>query len=312
MKISVLIAAYNIERFITKCIYSVINQKYKEIEAIIVSDGSSDTTDLYCDLLAKADSRLFIVHKRNEGVSSSRNIGLLLSSSKYISFVDGDDYIDDNLIGILYDAIYNYQADISICSANVVNNDNKITEAFIAKDQIVSGVNVIETYDYKNAIYMVPWAKLYKRELFDDVKYPINIIHEDEFVFHKIYSLANRIVCVNRKMYFYVKHNNSIMSNENEKGYIDAVDALLERLEWEVENINNQVCLFDTVRMISKMLNIIKNSNESIRINSIYRKILKETSIKCKSLYKRTTLFMEYLFPGFINRLENILATLRL
>lgn len=113
-KISIIIPVYNVKKYLNDCIQSVINQTYNNLEIILIDDGSTDGSGDYCDEIAKKDSRIFVYHKTNGGLSEARNVGIKISTGKYITFIDSDDYIENLYIETLYNSLIEYKADIAI------------------------------------------------------------------------------------------------------------------------------------------------------------------------------------------------------
>ena len=127
--ISVVVPVYNVEKYIDKCINSIINQTYKNLEIILVDDGSPDNCGNICDEYAKKDNRIIVIHKENGGLSDARNTGIEVSKGKYITFIDSDDYISDNYVSFLYNLIIEYKADISIGKHYVLYENGEINTA---------------------------------------------------------------------------------------------------------------------------------------------------------------------------------------
>lgn len=231
--ISVIIPIYKVEKYIHKCIDSVINQTYKNIEVLLVDDGSPDDCPQICDDYALKDSRVKTIHKKNGGLSDARNIGIKNSIGKYIAFVDGDDYIDKEYVEELYKAIILNDADLAICDFDKVDdNYKKINEkhsSFYNKT-IENKEEAIAMSVNGGIRYITCWNKLYNRKLFTNITFPIGKYHEDEFIAHQILYECNRIVTIDKPLYKYVQHNNSIMNiRPIPIKRFDAVEALIER-----------------------------------------------------------------------------------
>lgn len=239
--ISIIIPIYNVEMYLRRCIDSVLNQTYKNIEVILVDDGSPDKCGEICDEYAEKDKRIRVIHKENGGLSDARNAGLAIATGKYVAFVDSDDYIDADMYGELYDAIQEAAADMSICNFRYVgkhgtgefdNNDLPI------EDQILSGKYILSNSMFKEKrwYWVVAWNKLYKRKLFKGIKYPLGRIHEDEFVIHKLFFKCNKVACVSKMLYNYVQREDSIMNQRSDKSRLDYIDAMLDRLGFYLDH----------------------------------------------------------------------------
>ena len=205
--ISVIIPVYNVEKYIEKCIYSVINQTYKNIEIILVDDGSTDISGKICDDFEKKDYRIKVIHKKNGGLSDARNVGIDVSTGKYIVFIDSDDYVDKKHIEYLYNMITKNNADISICQFNIVyeNSDIQITD-FTKKDtiKIFDNKKALETMLYNKKFCNSACTKMYKKELFDDIRFPIGKLYEDLGTTYKLIEKTTKVVLGQRTTYNYL------------------------------------------------------------------------------------------------------------
>ena len=141
--ISIVVPIYNVEKYLEKCINSIIIQTYKNIEIILVNDGSTDSSGKICDIYLKKDKRIKVIHKKNGGLSDARNVGIENAKGKYIAFIDSDDFIDSDFIEILYNLIIEYNADVSCCKCNVIYKKNK-------KQQVEEKINIFTNYEAIN------------------------------------------------------------------------------------------------------------------------------------------------------------------
>ena len=214
--ISVIVCVYNVEKYLTKCIESIINQSYKNLEIILIDDGSTDESGRICDNYAKRDSRIKVIHQKNKGVSATRNVGLKAISGNYFGFVDSDDYLCSNYYSNMYEAMINNNADLVFCDIlqiNTLTNKeyliNKEVDSFIcnSKKDILSLL-------FKESRIINPINKLYKKSIFNDLKYPSDIIHEDTFLIIDILNKCNCVVYINEPLYNRIIHNNSIMTSK--------------------------------------------------------------------------------------------------
>lgn len=233
--ISVIVPIFNVAKFLDECISSIVNQTYKNIEIILVDDGSTDNSPEICEKWKAKDSRIKVIHKENGGLSDARNCGIENSTGDYLVFIDSDDVINLKMIEILYEDLKKYNSDIAVC---------KYKKFF---DSIPSEKDKNITIDcYSNKLYecmygkngdyaIVAWNKIYKKNLFDNIRYPYKKIHEDEFIIHRLLSKSKSIVFDSRILYYYRQRSNSITSSFNIKR-LDALEALEERLKFYKEN----------------------------------------------------------------------------
>lgn len=208
--VSVIVPVYNVELYVRKCIESLLNQTFTELEIIIVDDGSTDDSGKICDELSTADKRVKVFHKQNGGLSDARNYGLKKISGSWVTFIDSDDYVYCNYVENLYNLAIKNNADISICEPVHVFNGKqaKFKKGKIEKEY--SSVEAIKTLWYQTAFLPSAWGKLYKSSIFKNIEFKKGIIFEDIDIMHKIFARANKIVYTNGKYYAYVHRENSI------------------------------------------------------------------------------------------------------
>lgn len=223
-KLSVILPVYNVEKYLERCLDSIINQTFKDFELLIVNDGSPDNSHLICDAYAKKDDRIKIFKKSNGGLSSARNYGLNRANGDCIAFVDSDDYLDLNMFQFMIDAILKYGTSISICGRNDVFVDGRIKAVnSFSEDTILSNQTALELLVKDESINSFAWNKIYRRELFEDIRFPDGRIYEDIAVMFKIFNKANKIVHIKDSLYFYL-HNTEGISRSKGKELIIAKD----------------------------------------------------------------------------------------
>lgn len=243
--VSVILPIYNVELYLKKCIEAVIRQSYKNLEIILVDDGSTDRSPYICDEYAKMDSRIKVIHKENGGLSDARNVGIQASSGVYIAFVDSDDLIARSFIEELYECCKKSNSMIAVCAytkfldeeeISVFNNHNNV--------QIISGRELIKQIYLGQAgkFGFVAWNKLYRRDLFDSIQYPFGRIYEDTFTTYKLFLNANQIALLNKSLYFYRMRPESIMSARvSLKKIKDGVDADASVVKYFQENQDYEI-----------------------------------------------------------------------
>jgi len=216
--ISVIVPVYNIKNYVEKCVNSIINQTYQNFEIILVDDGSSDGSEVICDKLAMCDERIRTYHKANGGLSDARNFGIDKSRGKYISFVDGDDLLHPDAIELLLHNLTINKADIS--SGGVVREKQCPFETFVncKRENRIRCFDrkaaIIEMYAATEYLYVMAWGKLYRRELFDDIKFPYGMLHEDMAIMYRLYEKAERIVGTTLPIYYNSQRDGSITRSE--------------------------------------------------------------------------------------------------
>lgn len=253
--ISVIVPVYNVEKYVEKCIDSILLQSFTDFELILVNDGSMDSSREICKNYAELDRRVKLLDKINGGLSDARNVGFEKSIGDYICFIDSDDFIHCNMLYDLWNNLCSYDADISICSFERVKEKDRI------KNNTLGEIEVLTPDDCYSKIYSrqcdeftVAWAKLYKRELFDELRYPVGKIHEDEFVTYKLFSKAKRIVYTSAKLYYYLIRDNSIMHSKFSMRSLVRLDAYAERVDFFVLHNKMKLAGLTSQRFIEKAL----------------------------------------------------------
>lgn len=236
-KISVIVPIYNVEKYLRKCIESIICQSYLNLEIILVNDGSPDNCRKICESYSRLDNRIQVIHKRNGGLSDARNEGLKIASGEYISFIDSDDYIDKDFYKILMDLIINNNADVAECSyKKITDGDNSNYKKDVLREKndkyiTLHNLDIVSSL-YKNEEFTViwnVWNKLYKKELLKDIFFPKGKLHEDVFTTYRILYKAKKIISTNKQLYFYMQRPSSIMGRFNVK-HLDVLEAYIEQI----------------------------------------------------------------------------------
>lgn len=211
-EISVIVPIYNIENYVDKCIESILSQSFVNFELLLINDGSEDKSLAKCRKYLY-DKRVRIFSQRNKGLSAARNAGIRRAKGKYIYFVDGDDYVSENLLEILYDKMISNSVDIVQCGfVWVKENQNEVEERYsgLKAEKLLRGDEWFSLYERYSLLFTVAWNKLYRKELFDTLRYPVGKLFEDEYVNFPLYTKAKKIIIVNQGLYYYVQRNTGI------------------------------------------------------------------------------------------------------
>ncbi len=232
-KISIIVAVYNIEQYLERCVDSLLNQTYRNLEIILVDDGSTDGSGALCDRYAEMDSRVKVIHKENGGLSDARNTGTGKASGEYIAYVDGDDWVDKEMYGAMLGAIKSYQAEIAVCRYKCVYPDRVLDES---TDEIVvfEGREALRAYTMEDERYQIQnaaWNKLYRREFAEGLQFPKGKLYEDIVYTAKLFGRAGKTVYLDKAYYNYVlEREGSIMAaGVNERILTDQMPAYFER-----------------------------------------------------------------------------------
>ncbi len=232
--ISVIVPVYNVEKYLKKCITSILNQTYSNLEIVIVNDGSTDNSTEIIEELKKTDSRISSYYQENAGLSAARNTGIDNSNGKYLVFVDSDDYIHPKMIEILYNNLTSTNSDIAVCDLHWINENESTNEHIENNITVYEGQEVLYKLILDDLISVVAWNKLYKRELFKTLRYPEGKLHEDQYIIHKILAQCNKSVYTTAKLYYYIKREGSIIGKVSRKKLMDSMCAFTERYYWSI------------------------------------------------------------------------------
>lgn len=238
--ISVIVPIYKVQNYICKCIESIINQTYSNIEIILVNDGSPDDCGEICDNYCKKDNRVKVIHKENGGLSDARNAGLDCAEGKYVLFIDGDDYIKPEMIEIMYTTIIRDISDMVICNYELADEDGKIISKKRNKIYESDNKDIIideeifwnNCHDYDYLYYVIACNKLYNINIFKNIRYKKGAVHEDEIILHKVVGKCNKISCIPEKLYIYIQHQNSIMNSKASEKYMYCIDGIICRIKY--------------------------------------------------------------------------------
>lgn len=230
--ISIIVPIYNLDYLLSKCVDSILAQTFTNFELILVNDGSTDNSGEMCEKYAEADSRVKVIHKENGGVASSRNAGLKVAQGKYIGFVDNDDFVNKFMFETLYNHAILHSSDIVICDFQEVDEGQSLPKEY-SSDYKIQQFNNIEAlnqlYTPKNVTFVVPWNKLYKRYLFNEIQYKHGNINDDETVAHKLLYYSQKITYIKTRLYYYVQRKGSQMDSSFSIKRFDAIYALKDR-----------------------------------------------------------------------------------
>lgn len=247
--VSVVVPVYNVEKYVTRCIDTIIDQTYQNLEIILVDDGSTDSSGIICDTYA-ADLRVRVIHQENAGLSGARNKGIELAHGEYISFIDSDDYISKDFIRALVETACETGSDIVQCyvrsflHGQIITEDEVVTQADNVNIVLLSGREMCQSL--LNTTYQdcgVVWNKLYKKALLEKLRFPTRKIHEDDFVVGKLYWSASHVAIYEKELYFYqFKRPDSIMNKKYSLNRLDGIQARREQYEFFEQVGDQELC----------------------------------------------------------------------
>lgn len=230
--ISVIVPVYRVEPFLDRCVTSLVNQTYTELEIILVDDGSPDNCGTMCDAWAEKDSRIRVIHKENGGLSDARNAGLEIASGEYIAFVDSDDWVSSEFLQELFETLQNTHSDIVECeilrTTGIVSGP--LTE--IGKSNNYTPKEALKLLIEDRIFHQYVWNKLYRKEVMDSISFAIGKTNEDEFWTYQVFGRANRVTKLNKPLYFYFQRSDSIMGAQYSLRRLDALEAKRQRQQY--------------------------------------------------------------------------------
>lgn len=296
-KISIIIPVYNVDIYLTRCIDSVLSQSFSNFELILINDGSTDQSGEICNKYAARDNRIIVIHNPNSGVSAARNYGIYLAKGEFITFIDSDDYVEKNLLKVLYDLVTKNQCDMGMCSYKLIYDDKFIDR----------GTNKWRMYDKKEACKLFfcdqqpfapsyTWGKMIKRDLFEDIKFREDIfLMEDTLLNTEIMLRCNNgIIATEQTLYNYVQRDGSASNSFNERRITSfyALEELL-KLAKSVSPIYEQRFLKVYAKLnLGILQDIIKYGFSDYKdsymeiskgLNKNFSKIMKSSSISHKN-----------------------------
>ena len=313
--ISIIVPVYNVEQYLIKCVDSIINQTYTNIEIILVDDGSTDNSGNLCELLAKKDSRIVVYHKENGGLSSARNFGIDKANGEFIGFIDSDDYIDNDMYETLHNLIKKDKSDVSMCGLyNIYSNvrDSQVTKIENIAVNKEDAIKIV--LDGKLATISAV-NKLYKKDIFYNLRYDIGKFYEDAFLIVKLLDKCHRNSITNEKKYHYYHRGNSITTQKFTSKQLDVIDAWSmnfyiiknkypsiinsgkRRVLWAYFYVLDLLCVskdrekYD--KLAKKLISKLKNNSYFILMSpnfTIKRKLLFTSLFISETLYKKLIL----------------------
>ena len=237
-KISVIVPVYKVKEYLYDCINSILKQTFNDFELILIDDGCPDGCGLICDEYGKKDKRVTVIHKNNGGLSSARNAGLEYifknTNSEFITFVDGDDFLDENYLSELVKRSKNY--DIIACDYNIYEiNSIKETANLPTEYSVSNYKDYWALSEICHDLLIISCAKLFRRNVFKNIRYPIGLINEDNYLIHEIIGNSKNILILPDKLYFYRQRSGSIMATIKKSSVSHKINSI---------QVNNHIAEF--------------------------------------------------------------------
>lgn len=307
-KISIIVPVYKTEDYIDRCIRSIIEQSYRNIELILVDDGTPDKAGIICDEYAGKDNRIKVIHQENAGQSVARNNALKIATGDYLCFVDSDDYVASNLLERLHKLITDNDADIS-----VVNYQSFFGDKVISDDAEACNISVYNNTDMiknihtvNDELFVVMWGKLFKKSLFERIQFPAGRICEDLYVLYQLYDKAEKSVYSDEKLYYYYRGNVSSSTFSINKRFYDDVFWVLEH---EIEYIDQKHPDLGVYPRRTYMYWIIDLSKKTKGIISFGK--MRSLYLRYRRLYKESRLMKKEKFFTLFYYMPSIYVALK-
>lgn len=231
--VSVIVPVFNVEGYLPRCLESIVSQTYKDLEIILVDDGSTDNSGSICDEYSDKDIRIRVIHQKNSGLPEARNSGLKVAKGDYIIMPDGDDALHPQMIEILYDLINSGDYDFSMCYGEKIYNVDKIKERVrrpisaskdveLSRDSAIMNLWVLSQFQLQ---YGVVWNKLYKRDLIEAIGYFVNTAAQDLEFNNRVFMYTSKVVLTTEQLYYYVQRETSIIHQKNSLRYLNVLNT---------------------------------------------------------------------------------------
>lgn len=286
LMISVIIPIYNSKKYLNQCIDSVLLQTYKNLEVILIDDGSTDGSGEVCDYYSKIDNRIKVIHKKNERIGAARNSGIDIASGDLITFIDSDDYIDIRAYEKVVEIFKKTKADLvqwdltflseKNCKDIIQNRDTyEYTELVLSNEEALKKIFEWGNMDYRfNNLWTAThciWTKMCRRELFDTLRFPVGKEYEDEHILHYLIYNSKKCIFINDRFSIYRLRGNSTVHTMNIKGRLDKVDAYLDRFNLIMSLSNKELkrgITHDYFALLSNCLCLVNDRNIYIDLKS--------------------------------------------
>jgi glycosyltransferase involved in cell wall biosynthesis len=306
--VSIIIPVYNVADFLSACIDSVICQTYKELEILLINDGSSDNSGNICEDYAKKDHRIKVIHKSNGGLSDARNTGLNIARGEFISFVDSDDIIHKNFIHILLSLLMDSEATIAMCDYAAFSTILPEVTEFDNSFKLYSGRYMLDNLYSKKWLpkNVIACNKVYKRSVWEELRYPVGVLHEDEYIIHHLFDKADLIAFSSLPLYFYRQRDTSITKEISHKRIQDTLAIFdLRTAYFNEKGYNHLIEQNSSARLLNIAILAITYRNNSTRqlLKQNLMPILKQLDI---SLKMKCSCVIVAIFPKLFWAMKNL------
>ena len=307
-ELSIIVPIYKVEKYLDECIQSILHQTFTDLELILVDDGSPDACPQMCDAIAEQDSRVRVIHQKNGGLSAARNTGIEAARGNWLGFVDSDDFVAPDFYEKLYNAAVNADADCAVCSVQLIHEDGSRMDTppqWKVYGGGYTGEDILKTITWQNnAPYLVAWNKLYRREVFRTLRYPVGRINEDGFVFAELFDTIKKVACVEQPLYFYRRRTGSIMQSKCTLRNLDEFWGMVECFDYFMAHGYKELLSAAEKRIFAKLTGVYYRLSAQERHSDAMRqamavqkkaaKLLRQQGMLTKKAALRTMLFQNF------------------
>lgn len=283
--ISIIVPVYKVEAYIHRCLKSIISQTYRNLEIILVDDGTPDNSGCICEEYAEKDNRISVYHKENGGLSDARNYGIRKSKGEFITCIDSDDYVDKDYISYLNELVHKYGTKMAICQHRTFYDNGSVVDHGGHGDDILETELCLKRMLYHDVIDTSAWGKLYHRDLFLTVEYPKGKIFEDIGTTYKLISQCKEVAVGYESKYNYIFHNNSLVNgsfNKKKLDMLEMTDVMAEEVLVNYPNLKKAVLRRQVYARFSTLNQMLNEDN----YNEERQEIIKFIKISTRSILK--------------------------
>lgn len=298
--VSVVIPVYNVAKYLSACLDSIMAQTYKDLDIILVDDGSTDASSEICDKYAALDSRIRVFHKENGGLSDARNFGITKAIGNEITFVDSDDVLNCNMIQVLHSIKHQVNCEMSVCFRRKIDEDGNFIDTKSQPSSLTIAKNkeeAMQVYFETKGGGLVAWGKLYDKKIFDTVRYPVGRYNEDVFTTYKLVAQCTAIAITSQQLYYYRVREGSIMNRPFEKKHLDMIYGSVEMTQFLERNFPKQA-IYSQILLIYASLKAFIWMSKSEKIDDEGYKLIVNVLNQYKGL----------LFSKYISKKASLLS----
>ena len=315
--ISVIVPVYKVEECLDRCVQSITEQTYANLEIILVDDGSPDGCGAMCDAWSAKDNRVKVIHKENGGLSDARNAGLKVATGSLISFIDSDDWIEPDFLETLHKAMETQNAQIAECAVELVNEAGQVLRRREAATVCcVDKIDGLRRLISEEGIYQTVWNKLYRRQVLEGILFEKGRCHEDDFWTYQVFDRMDRLAVVERPMYHYLQRSGSIMGAGYGWKRLDGIEARFRRMKYLekyelLKDLTRQQLMLDCMWHLQSILRTMQGRERALAMQIV----LQTKKVTPRVSWKKLTLNLKYriwyqaflVAPKLIARVRNLL-----